>query len=266
MGELGRRTAAKCDLPRRGAVLSAIQAMGEMDPRFTNILGRIRNMKGLSIFLFIGPLLGVVLLASQSEAVILKPGDILVNPQNRVEVIDPNTGIQTLISQGGFWTRFGSVWDLAVFGTEKIYTVGSVDLPGGGVAMGVVEVDPATGNQRLVTSGGNFTGLAWTIAVEANGSILVADHRCCNPGNFGGGVIRINPVTGAQSILASGGFLIGAHGVHVGPNGDIFVGTQISGSGVGPGVVRINPQTGAQSIVAFGDEPGVPPHGVSGNQ
>jgi len=153
----------------------------------------------------------------------------------------------------------------------------------------VFRVDPATGAQTVISSGGSFHQPCG-IAVEASGSILVGDR-----GGSGiiGKVIRIDPVTGQQTVLSSGG---SPCGIAIEPSGDFLVvdslqnaiirfdsitATQtvvssggfladptdlafdsegniivaVFGSNLGiPGIFKINPLTGSQSIVSTGDK------------
>ncbi len=81
--------------------------------------------------------------------------------------------------------------------------------------------------------------------MAANGDILVADASA--------GVIRVDPVTGAQTIVSSGGLLQSIHSVAVEANGDIVVADTGAAA-----VIRIDPVTGAQSIVSSGGTLGWP--------
>jgi DNA-binding beta-propeller fold protein YncE len=106
-------------------------------------------------------------------------------------------------------------------------------------AGGVIRVDPATGAQTVVASGGFFlypTG----VALEADGHVLVA-----NSGISRGSVLRIDPATGAQTVLASGGFVVYPFGVAVEADGNILVADPSARA-----VIRVDPVTGAQSIVS----------------
>jgi hypothetical protein len=66
-----------------------------------------------------------------------------------------------------------------------------------------------------------------------------------------GGVIRVDPVTGAQTVISSGGFFVSPRGVAIDRNGDILV-ADISAFGGSGGVIRVNATTGAQSVVSSG--------------
>jgi sugar lactone lactonase YvrE len=123
--------------------------------------------------------------------------------------------------------------------------VADPDALGGGGA--IIRVDPHTGSQTIVSSGGYFAD-PYPIALEQNGTILVGEW---NPGEGASGapssIIRVDPTTGSQTILSSGGYLHTVAGIAVAPNGDIFA----TSAGYQE-IVRVDPVTGAQSIVSAG--------------
>src|SRR5688572_13351958 len=118
-----------------------------------------------------------------------KAGDLLVvdytafGGDGAVFRIDPATGAQTTITQGGL---FGTATDIAIERDGKLLVVDQ-DLAGPGPGTGgVIRIDPATGAQSLLASGGLFddpTG----IELDPQGRILIADQQ--GPG--GGDVIRV---------------------------------------------------------------------------
>jgi hypothetical protein len=71
----------------------------------------------------------------------------------------------------------------------------------------VVHVDPATGHQHLISSGGHLQAPV-DIAQEETGKILVVDM-------VGDKLIRIDGKTGTQTIVAQGGLLSGIRSVEV---------------------------------------------------
>jgi hypothetical protein len=76
---------------------------------------------------------------------------------------------------------------------------------------GVIRVDPASGAQTTVSSGGSFFDPSG-VALEADGDILVADQNAfAGPG----GVIRVDPASGAQTTVSSGGSFLHPTGVAV---------------------------------------------------
>jgi sugar lactone lactonase YvrE len=108
---------------------------------------------------------------------------VLVNP---ALPFDRN---QTVISSGGL---LQSPWGIAVEtrGTIVVTDTGRL-----------IRIDPSLtspGNQTLVASGLPFAS-ADNVEVEADGTIVVV-----NPANPGG-LIRVNPVTGVQTVVADTG-------------------------------------------------------------
>src|SRR2546426_10927192 len=98
----------------------------------------------------------------------------------------------------------------------------------------------------LVVSGCNAgTG---SVPAAPGGTILVADEAA-----FGGlgGVIRVNPATGAQTVVSSGVNFVEPTGIAIAANGDILV-ADPSAFGGGGGVIRVDPTTGAQTVGSFG--------------
>jgi hypothetical protein len=205
-----------------------------------------------ALFLFVTALAIAWCMSGNVEAAGLKAGDIVigdgVSTGARVSVLNPQTKAITVVC---LCTVMYSLRSLAVKGTEKIYMLGQI---GSTVArQGVVAIDPVTGVETVVSSGGSLTD-AWGIAVEADGSILVTQNTV---------LYRINPSNGTQTIVSTGGRMIGAGGLTVGPNGQIYVATQITGfprgslpnsSTIASGVVRIDPVTGQQTVIAYGDD------------
>ncbi len=95
------------------------------------------------------------------------------------------------------------------------------------VAAGIIRVDPVTGDQTLVSSGGLFVS-PFDVAIDANGDIIVADVAA--------GIIRVDPDSGDQTLISSGGLFVGTPGVTIDANGDIIV-----SGGTGGGIIRVDP-------------------------
>ena len=134
-------------------------------------------------------------------AATLKLGDILiVEPgTSSISVIDAGTGAKTFISGGGLLSA-----------TYKVVGV-AVALDGDVIAVvrdrGLVRINPGTGAQSILSEGGHFKD-PWAIAIDrTNGSIYVADSGYDNDRptiNGPGKIIKVDPATGAQQVLASG--------------------------------------------------------------
>jgi streptogramin lyase len=115
--------------------------------------------------------------------------------------------------------------------------IGNILAPGGPCNMLVV--DPTTGEQSLFPYA---VGYPTGIAFSAEGRLFVTDR----------GVVEINPVTGAGTVLTSGGSLVAPEGLAIASNGDFFLLNGSNAFGAPTAVVRLSVQTGAQSVVSSG--------------
>ncbi len=119
----------------------------------------------------------------------------------------------------------------------------------------ILRADPASGALVVVSGNGAQGSLfvrPYDLAASPRGDALyVADM-----GEFeaaDGRVIRVDPATGMQSLVASGGRLVDPSGIAVAPDGTLYVLENVGASG-DPEVLRVNPSTGAQAVVTSGDE------------
>jgi hypothetical protein len=126
----------------------------------------------------------------------------------------------------------------------------------------VIRVDPATGARTTLSENGSPTGGPdffdpIQVALAANGDVLVTDS-----GAFGGGggVIRVDPVSGARTTVSENGnppgdpAFAGPVGLDLAANGDILV-AGFTNMDPGGGVTRVNPLTGARSTVSENPSP-----------
>jgi streptogramin lyase len=130
-------------------------------------------------------------------------GDIYVaDALGAVVKVDPQTGIQSLLTKGGLLERPQGI---AIKGNDIYVT--DVATKDGNFGIGrIVHVDAGTGDQSVTAVGENLIGPVG-IALESNGSLIVADPYTINPASptlYDGGIIRIDPSTGAQELLARG--------------------------------------------------------------
>jgi hypothetical protein len=176
---------------------------------------------------------------------IAQNGDLFVADDLGAQVIRINvtTGVPTVVSSGG---SFANPQGVAVAANGDLLVIDGRAFGTGAV----FHVDPTTGIQTVVSQGGYFVN-PYGIALEADGDILVVDPSafpgsCPAPGC--GGVIRVNPMTGTQTIVSSGGLFIDPAVAAVHPNGDIFV--VDGGGGTGGGVIRVDPTTGGQTWIS----------------
>ena len=119
----------------------------------------------------------------------------------------------------------------------------------------ILRADPASGALVVVSGNGAQGSLfvrPYDLAASPRGDALyVADM-----GEFeaaDGRVIRVDPATGMQSLVASGGRLVDPSGIAVAPDGTLYVLENVGAAG-DPEVLRVNPSTGAQAVVTSGDE------------
>jgi hypothetical protein len=123
----------------------------------------------------------------------------------------------------------------------------------------VLRANPATGALTEISRNGAQGDLfrhPYDIAVAADGSLLVADMGAyATPANRDpdGRIIRVDPVTGQQSLVTSGNMLVDPAGLAVAPDGLIYVVENVGLLGQ-PGVVTVNPATGAQTLVTQGGQ------------
>jgi len=107
--------------------------------------------------------------------------------------------------------------------------------PGGeSQVAGVIQVNPATGEQTLVFSLPPSEDPASTngVTVDANGDILVAAHRQ---------LMRVDPATGDHTLVASGNLLRSVRGIALEASGKILV--------AAGRLIRVDPATGAQTAL-----------------
>ena len=126
-------------------------------------------------------------------------------------------------------------------------------------AASVIQVDPATGAQSTLSSGGNFVSPQGIAIDDVTGEIFVADAAAA-PGGLGA-VIRVDPNTGAQTVLSSGGNFLDPFGIEIEADGSLVVADQNAAGGPGA-VIRVDRVTGAQTVVSSGGH-FVDPHGIT---
>jgi DNA-binding beta-propeller fold protein YncE len=183
----------------------------------------------------------------RASALTVRPGDLLLvdkdtDPAGAVIHINPGTGAQTVLSSGGYFDDPLGI-ALAPDGTIFVTDAGHGDWrfrrP---EDEKIIQVDPGTGTQTLVSTGGWLLS-PFGIAVEPSGNLIVADRQ--------GRLVRINRHTGQQTLLAAGGYFSDPKQVKITPQGDILVADTHALGGTGA-IIQVDPHTGAQSIRAAG--------------
>lgn len=121
----------------------------------------------------------------------------------------------------------------------------------------ILRADPAAGSLVEVSRNGTQGTLfqrPFDLAVEPGGHLVVADlgEECIastpKPCASDGKIIRVDPLSGRQSLLSGGGLLVDPAGIAVAPGGLLYVAENKDSDGEGR-VVRIDPPSGAQTLV-----------------
>jgi sugar lactone lactonase YvrE len=132
-------------------------------------------------------------------------GDLFVlNRASPSEIlrVHPIHGTRKVVSRGGLLRD-----PRAIVAKDNFIYVTDVAADNGDFGLGrVIRVDARTGAQSIVSEGGFLVGPVG-IALEDDGQIVVGDPYTINPASndlFDGGVVRIDPVSGAQTLIARG--------------------------------------------------------------
>jgi DNA-binding beta-propeller fold protein YncE len=113
----------------------------------------------------------------------------------------------------------------------------------------ILRTEPATGSLVEISRNGpqgNLFRRPYDLAVEPDGKLVVADLG--EPNRKDGAVIRVDPRTGVQSLLSSGGEFFDPAGIAVAPDGQIYVVDNRAPDNDGA-VIRVDPRSGAQTLV-----------------
>ena len=103
--------------------------------------------------------------------------------------------------------------------------------------------------QQQVATGGQLNRPSW-LATAANGDLYALQY----PSYGNGAIVQVDPFTGNQTLISSGGLLFAPVGMVLDTDGDLYVTNLATGvGGASPGdVVRVDPATGTQTVVATG--------------
>lgn len=191
---------------------------------------------------------GLVTSAPGTFTITIKPnldaGDIFVTntatTQNgqvgSVVQIDPNNGMQFLVSTGGNLTNPSAIiiehdGNLVVLNRNNS-------------VFSLVRVDPSTGAQSAIPAGPAFANPVG-LGIGPGVDLFVGDP-------FAGSVFEVNPVTGALVHTFSGGLLGGPVGIAFDHDGNLLVSDASGLFGGSSKIVRIDPATDAQTLVSTG--------------
>ena len=123
----------------------------------------------------------------------------------------------------------------AVPGKGTAVTLESGDIVVVDSSAAVLRVEPETGSQTVISSGGNLVR-PFGVVIDAKGDAIVTDTGAQ-------AVIRIDPQTGSNTVVSSGGILGAPYGIALDDQGNILVAN-------GQAIIRVDPVTGAQTAVS----------------
>lgn len=166
------------------------------------------------------------------------PGYTTGGAKGAILRIDPLTGAQSVAVAGGF---INGPTDVTLDAEGDMYVAIGV-VKGGYNTVGVVKVD-ADGNQTLI-SGGSSSSWTGGIVVDASGTPFISEIYYYNA------IFRIDPITGAQSILTQYNYFEDPWDLNIDLAGNLVV---ADGEWWGPGrIVKVNPSTGTQTSISYG--------------
>lgn len=116
----------------------------------------------------------------------------------------------------------------------------------------VIHVDPASGVQTEISSGGLLSAPRG-VAIDGAGQLIVAEST--------GSIVRVDPETGAQTEVSSGGSLVTPLAVAIDEVGTLLIADAgpplLTGS-----LIAVDPDSGVQTVLSTGGS-FVDPHGVA---
>jgi hypothetical protein len=196
----------------------------------------------------VGVLLPMVVIA-EATAITLVPGDILVADRNNnggVFVVDPDTGETTLLA------FLSAVWDVGLDPNGQVIAVNQNNGNPFPTGPQVHRIDPET-LQRTVVANGAVLGRSqvFGMAIDNQGDIWLSVSDPGPPEGPGppiGTILRVNGVTGAQTVVTTGEFL--SHqpgGLAFDSSGRLIVADFASATG---SIIAVDSQTGSQTLLS----------------
>jgi hypothetical protein len=190
-------------------ILCSVSAWAQAPLNVGDIIVADATAEGRGAVIRVNPVTGAQVLVSSNQFFVNPVGiaveldqNILVTDRSAKAVIrvNPLTGTQTIVWQGA---PFVEPWGIAIEPNGNIVITDIGYVPGGAV----FRLNPITGPPQLVTSGG-FLESPYGIAVEATGNFVISEAQSTtlaplNP-QARGGIIRVNAVTGTQTIVSVG--------------------------------------------------------------
>jgi streptogramin lyase len=197
-------------------------------------------MASRASLLWIAPVLLTLglLRADRSHAITIEAGDLFVLDELVGLVhVDAETGDETIIPTPGLALNPNAL--VLDADGHHLILVSRNDL---------IRFDPITSVSSVLTSGGYLDDFMGRVALGPGGEILFTSTRLVSPGDLDGTIVRVDPTTGDQIPVHSGGLLSSVWDVAIDSGGNYFVESSST-------VVRIDGETGDHSFFLW--DPGV---------
>jgi sugar lactone lactonase YvrE len=214
---------------------------------------------------------------------LMPDGTIVVADRNfgGVIAVEPDTGKQSVFSSNDQPVNAGSQLFSDLRGGITVQRSGTVLVgSNGGPAQGVIAIDPTTGqqsrfstNDQPVNASSQLYDIPVGVAEGLSGRVFVADQNgptSASPGYFNGGVIGVDPQTGAQSevshnlqpVNSGTAYFADPFDITFGLDGRLLVldASAFSDEGCGfadpgcGGVISVDPATGRQRVISSNDQ------------
>jgi len=113
----------------------------------------------------------------------------------------------------------------------------------------LIQIDPMTGARTTLSQRGKLI-TPMRFAMDAGGAIFVVNSEGASEGcRLGcGNVIKIDPLSGEQTVVSSAGMFGILHGLAFEPSGDVLVSSTYVDRAAA--IIRVNARTGAQSLAS----------------
>lgn len=160
----------------------------------------------------------------------------------RVIKVDIATGKQSLVTKG---ENIGGPFGIDVDGNKLIVADAGGRKSDLGTRGGIVEVNPGSGKQKVISSHGIFEGPS-DVVVEDNDSLLVID-----PGafDFTGALFRVNRRTGAQKTILKNSDISNVSGIALAGANTAYVSGALRPSVTNGQLFSVNLRTGKETLI-----------------
>jgi len=142
--------------------------------------------------------------------------------------IDPVNKTQTLVSQAWYISEPS---DMAIDGNDVVYIADVIN-------NSIFSIDTTSGKQHLVSVGGLLQGYLNSIAIEADGSLLVSNTSSKI-------IVRVNPLTGAQQALTQAADGLNPNSITVAKDSTIYATNYLNGK-----IYSVDPGNGASAPIS----------------